>query len=205
MKKTVQDLEEYVYNVCAGIGDTSNMDKNVLAEEINAVQQLYFERFCCETAVYQAPHTSSFAVAIQEQQEMAPVEFSDLLAVFLDDLPLPLMKTADYYAGTRPAATMENGRLLYRGEGAAYRNLTVIYRQRPADVAYRDGMIEGGIYLPLKHLPLLGNKIRECFSRTNFDYADADCYAKAYNNWLTVLEGYAGSMKEGNTAIRAAL
>ena len=44
MKKTVQDLEEYVYNVCAGIGDTSNMDKNVLAEEINAVQQLYFER-----------------------------------------------------------------------------------------------------------------------------------------------------------------
>ena len=204
MKRTVQDLEDYVYTVCAGLGDPSHIDWCAIAEELNGVQQTYFERFCCDTAVFQTPHTAAFTAEISESGDLAAPTFSDLLSVFLDDLLLPLMSPSEYHATKRPAATMENGRIVYRAEGGTYKQLTVIYRQRPVDIAYRDGVLEGGICLPLKHLPLMSNKIRECFLRANFDFKEADCYASAFNNWLTVLEGYADPSKEGGQ-IRMAL
>ena len=190
MKKTVPDLTAYIQSITDEFPDYSNKALSYLIEEINSVQQLYFERFHCESVVCQIAHTASFQAEIEGEQGMARPVFSDLMAVFLDDLPLTLLDEVSYKSTQSPSATMKDGRIFYKAEEGAYSQLTVIYRQRPADILYEDGAIRGELYIPLKHLPLLGNKIRECTARTVFEYKDADYYAKAYNSWLSVLDGY---------------
>lgn len=204
MQKTIADLTEYIKAITAEYPGFPEGALSYIVEEINSVQQLYFERFHHESAVYQTPHTSAFTASVLPQEGMAEPCFSDLLAVFLDDTPLPLLDPVSYRASKAPAATMEEGQILYRGEPGSHKQLTVIYRQRPADLLFGDDGVTGEIYIPTKHLPLLGNKIRECISRTVMEYKDADYYAEAFNNWITVLDGYEnGTMRAADRARRA--
>lgn len=205
MQKTIADIKSYIALIMKDYPGFSHNAYPQLVEEINSVQQLYFERFCHESGVFEAVHTAAFAVEIPQEEGMAAPSFSDILAVFLDDVQIPFLDEVSYKARKDAAATMRNGKIVYRADNENYQQVTVIYKKRPQDIVYANDSISGGIYIPLKHLPLLGNKIRAFIASSILEYKDADYYTEAYNNWIAVLDGYENGTHRVSSRLRAAL
>ena len=207
MRVTVADVKGYIEAVLSEYPGASEGAFSYLAEELNAVQQLYFQRFHHETAVYEssAP-TSDMTVTVNAGAGMAKVEEGDVLAVFFGGEQMPYMTPAEFFATKRPAYTFYDEKIALRNP-QSFENIavTVIYRKRPADVVFDGVSCSGAVYIPQKHLPLLSSKLKECAARAAFEYKDADYYAAAYNNWVNVLDGYENGNGSAAARARAAL
>ncbi len=203
MRVTVTDVKGYIEEILNEFEGAPEGAMAYLTEELNAVQQLYFQRFHHETSVYESSAPSSdMTVTVNAGSGMAEVEREDVLAVFFQGAEQPYLSPEIFFATKRSAYTYVDGRIHLRApKNPNDLSVTVIYRKRPQDLSFEDGTISGALYIPLKHLPLAGNKMRECAARSVFEYKDADGYAQAYNNWLKVLDGYENG--DGSAAARA--
>ena len=207
MRVTVSDVKGYVEAILADYPDAPEGMLARLVEELNAVQQLYFDRFHHETAVYEAEYPSSdLTITVVSEAGMAKVEKEDVLAVFFQGVEHPYMSPEEFFATGRRAYTYYDNAIVLRApQSTEDLSVTVIYRKRPADLTCSEGTVSGAIYVPAKHLPLLSNKLRECAARSVFENKESDCYALAYNNWLTVLDGYENGDGSPLARARAAL
>lgn len=191
MKITVENIGTYIENIVAQYDHFPEGGYYYIIEEINALQELYFERYSGETVIYSATGNNgrvTFSSMISSGESVPNA--ATVLAVFASGKELPLLSPVNYARSKDPAATVLSDAILFRtGTENNSCPLQVICHVKPAKVFYSTQYgFSGVVQIPEKHLPLLSSKIREIVSRLTGEGEEADRWAEVFNRHLSLLE-----------------
>ncbi len=205
MQATLENLDGYFDDLFLNYPDFEDFNREFLVEEMNALQQLYFEKLMPQKSELSVLCPSEKIIDLKTVTPPVGCEVSerDVIAVHAGTTEIPLLDYVDFERRTGPCCALLSEKLYLRlPESSKNGTVRLLVRCRPKKIYISDGICVGEIYIPEKHLPMLTCKMKECMSRSVGENEDADAWAKAYNEWVAVLEN---NSHAGRTYGRASL
>ena len=190
MTDTITNVDAFLKARLTAYPDFDTADYGILVGALDAVQQFYFEKISPETAIYTLTLDSSLCASLSSVTPESGCIFTeeDVLSLLLEGRELRRVGYAEYTESTGGCFTVANGTVFVKsGASPTDREVSLICRKRPAHLTVSSGNCTGRVFIPEKHLPLFCCRLKECVSRLVGDDADADSWAKAYNEWIEVL------------------
>ncbi len=204
MTATVSNLDGFFEDILAGYPDFKSTDYPYLVEELDALQQLYFEKLHPEEMLLSVFCSSDQKIYMQDlQSESFFPEPCDIISVSIGNVELPIVDGVTFLRSQKPRCAFLDGTLcLSFPQELATLSVKLLCRFRPKKITYGSSGCVGALYIHEKHLPMVRCKMKECLSRSVGDSEDADLWAKAFNEWVDALEQPAAFI---NTLKREAL
>ena len=193
MKKTIENVNDYVEDILAGYPYFPEHAKPFLAEELTALQCGYFA-FCPEVVAREKTLQSDLSLPLSSLSADAErlLDPEEIIAVFLGGKELPKRQVLQFYRSDLPGFTVEDDRIVCRTEDQNA-DLTVLFSRCPKDITYstETGYV-GNICISKTYLPMVSARLRELIARLSGEEEDADHFADCYNAWLARLKAERG-------------
>ncbi len=189
VKKTIENINNYVEDILADYPYFPERAKSFLAEELTALQCGYFA-LCPEVVAMERTLQSDLSLPLSSLSTETGrlLNSEEIVAVFLGGKELPKRQVLQFYRSNLPGFTVEEDRIVCRVEDQSS-DLTILFAQCPKDITYSaETGYTGEICISKTYLPIVSARLRELIARLSGEEEDADHFADCYNAWLVRLK-----------------